>query len=56
MQLGGAQTVAQIDRTFIVRHGKENDESLTLEAGSVEATSWTGDLLKQGVDVKAALR
>ena len=56
MQLGGAQTVAQIDRTFIVRHGKENDEALTLEAGSVEATSWTGDLLKQGVDVKAALR
>ena len=56
MQLGGAQNVAQIDRTFIVRHGKENDEALTLEAGSVEATSWTGDLLKQGVDVKAALR
>jgi len=37
MQLGGTQTVDQIDRTFIVRHGKENDEALTLEAGSVEA-------------------
>merc|ERR1711865_114035 len=39
MQLGGTQTVDQIDRTFIVRHGKENDEALTLEAGSVEARS-----------------
>ena len=55
MQLGGAQNVAQIDRTFIVRHGKENDEALTLEAGSVEATSWHGDLLKQGIDTSKAL-
>ena len=53
MQLGGAQTVAQIDRTFIVRHGKEHDESLTLEAGSIEATSWNGNLINEGVPLSA---
>ena len=53
MQLGGAQSVAQIDRTFIVRHGKEHDESLSLEAGSIEATSWNGNLIKEGVPLEA---
>merc|ERR1712166_1452246 len=43
MQLGGTQTVDQIDRTFIVRHGKETaDKALRLEAGSATARSWKG--------------
>ena len=53
MQLGGAQTVAQIDRTFIVRHGKEHDDALELEAGSIEATSWNGGLIRDGVELSA---
>ena len=53
MQLGGAQTVAQIDRTFIVRHGKEYDDALELEAGSIEATSWNGDLIRDGIELSA---
>ena len=53
MQLGGAQSVSQIDRTFIVRHGKEHDDALELEAGSIEATSWNGDLIRQGVELSA---
>jgi len=44
MQLAGTQTVDQIDRTFIVRHGKEHDEAISLEAGSNAAKSWNGFL------------
>lgn len=57
MQLGGTQTVDQIDRTFVVRHGKEHDEALTLEAGSVEAKSApqsTADILKISAKQDAA--
>jgi len=42
MQLSGTQNVDQIDRTFIVRQGKENDEALTLTAGTDDAKAWTG--------------
>merc|ERR1719238_260030 len=37
MQLAGAQSTEQIDRTFIVRHGKQYDDALQLECGSNEA-------------------
>jgi len=53
MQLGGAQSVSQIDRTFIVRHGKEHDDALELEAGSIEAASWNGNLIREGVPLSA---
>jgi hypothetical protein len=36
-----------------VRHGKEHDDALELEAGSIEATSWNGDLIRQGVELSA---
>merc|ERR1719313_324839 len=49
MQLAGTQTTDQIDRTFIVRHGKEKDESLTLEAGSNDAKAWNGSYVTQAV-------
>ena len=44
MQLGGAQTTEQIDRTFIVRHGHDEDVALSLEAGSIEAKAWHGEV------------
>merc|ERR1719324_2070332 len=42
MQLAGAQSTEQIDRTFIVRHGKQYDDALQLECGSNEAKAWNG--------------
>jgi len=42
MQLAGTQTVDQIDRTFIVRQGKEGDEALVMQAGTNEAKAWNG--------------
>jgi 4-hydroxymandelate oxidase len=42
MQLAGAQSTEQIDRTFIVRHGKQYDDALTLECGTNEAKAWNG--------------
>ena len=54
MQLGGAQTVSQIDRTFIVRHGEIEDDALSLEAGSVEAKAWTGDILSGNKAIESA--
>merc|ERR1719478_1896154 len=40
MQLAGTQSTEQIDRTFIVRQGKENDEALELVAGTPAAKAW----------------
>jgi len=44
MQLSGAQSTEQIDRTFIVRstNRAQNDEALDLEAGTDQAFAWNG--------------
>jgi len=49
MQLAGTQTTDQIDRTFITRVGRENDESLSLLAGTNEAKCWNGSFVQQAV-------